>query len=45
MKFQNCNLFFVTDAQTEGRTDKPKTICPFNFFKVGGIIKLKNKNP
>ena len=26
-------LKFVTD----GLTDKPKPICPFNFFKVGGI--------
>ena len=20
----------------DGRTDEPKAICPFNFFKVGG---------
>ena len=25
------------DGRTEGRTDKPKAICPFNFSKVGGI--------
>ena len=25
--------------QTDGCTDKPKPICPVNFFKVGGIIK------
>ena len=38
MKFQNCILInFVTDARTDGRTDKPKAICPFNFSKVGGI--------
>ena len=29
-------LKFVMD----GRTEKPKTICPFNFFKVGGIINF-----
>ena len=38
MKFQDCILIgFVTDARTDARTDKPKAICPFNFFKVGGI--------
>ena len=38
MKFQNCIFInFVTDARTEGRTFKPKAICPFNFSKVGGI--------
>ena len=37
MKFQNCILMnFVTDTWT----DKPKAICPFNFFRVGGIIKV-----
>ena len=48
MKFQNCILInFVTDAQTdarteaEGRTDKPKAICPFNFSKVGGIKRSR----
>ena len=25
--------------QTDRQTDKPKAICPSNFFKVGGIIK------
>ena len=38
MKFQNRDLIFVTEAQTDRRKDKPKAICPFNFFKVGGII-------
>ena len=38
MKFQNCIFInFVTDAQTDGRTHKPKAICSFNFSKVGGI--------
>ena len=23
----------------EARTDRPKAICSFNFFKVGGITK------
>ena len=45
MKFQNCVLIIFnrgTDGRTEGRTDKPKAICPFNFSKVGGItIKPK----
>ena len=34
MKIHKCFLInFVTDS----RTDKPKTICPVNFSKVGGI--------
>ena len=36
MKFQNCNLIIVTDAQTEGRMDKPKEICPSNLLKKLG---------
>ena len=34
MKFKNpiLNLYW-----TEGRMEKPKAICPLNFFKVGGI--------
>ena len=39
MKFQNCSLIFVRGAHTDGRTDKPKAICPLNFFKVGGITR------
>ena len=31
-----------TDRQTHRHTDKPKAICPSNFFKVGGIIKESN---
>ena len=37
MKFQNCIL--INFERTHGWTDKPKAICPFNFSKVGGIIK------
>ena len=41
MKFQNQILNFErTDARTHGRTDKPKAICPFNFFKVWGMIRV-----
>ena len=33
----------VTDRRTDGRTDgerdRPKPICPLNFFEVGGIKK------
>ena len=36
MKFKNPRLIFVWSDQ---RRDKPKAICPFNFFKDGGIIK------
>ena len=38
MKFQNCILinFERTHGRTDGRTDKPKAICPFNFPKLGG---------
>ena len=25
----------------DGQTNRPKQICPFNFFKVGGIIMNK----
>ena len=31
----------VTHARTHPRTHAPKAICPINFFKVGGIITLK----
>ena len=30
----------VTHARTHPRTHAPKAICPINFFKVGGIIRL-----
>ena len=28
----------ITDGQTNGRTDRPKPICPLNFSEVGGIM-------
>ena len=31
MKFQNCNLFFVTDTQAHARTGKPKALCTFSL--------------
>ena len=36
-----------TDGRTDGQTDRPKPICPLNFFEVGGIkknTKYKNAN-
>ena len=38
MKLQNCNLIFVMDEQTDGRRDKPKSICHFNLFEVREIF-------
>ena len=45
MKFQNPSIHHSkvntqTDRQTHRQTDKPKAICPSNFFKVGGIEKV-----
>ena len=42
MKFQNPTIHRSkvngrTHTQTDRQTDKPKAICPSNFFKVGGI--------
>ena len=34
MKFQN---HILNIERTDTRRDKPKAICPFDFFKVGGI--------
>ena len=34
-KFQNPTYNFF--EQMNEQTDKPKAICPLNFFKVGGI--------
>ena len=31
-------------GRTDGRTDKPKAICPFNFSKIGGIKTQTIKN-
>ena len=39
MKFHKPYLKVVRDGRTHGLKDKPKAICPFNFFKVGGIKK------
>ena len=44
MKFQIPNMHHSevngrTHTQTDRQTDKPKAICPSNFFKVGGIKK------
>ena len=38
MKFQNPSIHHSkVNTQTDTQTDKPKAICPSNFFKVGGI--------
>ena len=38
MKFQNHILkLSLKGGRRDGQTDEPKAICPFNFFKVGGI--------
>ena len=42
MKFQDTSIHRLKVkkklVRTHGHTDKPKAICPTNFFKVGGII-------
>ena len=39
MKFQNRSIHgSKVNRRTDRQTDKPKAICPSNFFKVGGII-------
>ena len=41
MKFQDTSIHRLKvkkKVQTHGHMDKPKAICPTNFFKVGGII-------
>ena len=41
MQFQSCILinfeqtYGPMDGPTDGRMDKPKAVCPFNFSKVG----------
>ena len=45
MKFQNPTIHRSkvngrTHTQTDRQTDKPKAICPSNFFKVGGIKNM-----
>ena len=41
MKFQDTSIHCLKVkkkvVRTHGHTDKPKAICPTNFFKVGGI--------
>ena len=41
MKFQDTSIHRLKVkkkvVRTHGHTDKPKAICPTNFFKVGGI--------
>ena len=41
MKFQDTSIYHLKVkkkvVRTHGHTDKPKAICPTNFFKVGGI--------
>ena len=41
MKFQNPILNF---EQTDARMDKPKAICHFNFFKVGGKTTVTSES-
>ena len=47
MKFQIPNIHHSkvnrrTHAHTHRQTDKPKAICPSNFFKVGGINTIQD---
>ena len=43
MKFQIPSMHHSeVNRRTDRQTDKPKAICPSNFFKVGGIIKGHN---
>ena len=32
-----------TDEQTKGWMDKPKAICPLNYFKVGALLPSMQK--
>ena len=42
MKFQNHSIHgSKVNRRTDRQTDKPKAICPSNFFKVGGIKKVQ----
>ena len=45
MKFQDSSFNSLkvtvsTKSVTHPRTHAPKAICPINFFKVGGIIRV-----
>ena len=49
MKFQDSSFNGLkvtvgTKSVTRARTHAPKAICPINFFKVGGITKLRYEN-
>ena len=41
IKFQvpSSSSSLVLQPTKDGQTDRPKPICPLNFFEVGGIIK------
>ena len=42
MKFRDTSIHRLkVKKKWCGHTDKPKAICPTNFFKVGGIKKNK----
>ena len=42
MKFQIPSMHHSeVNRRTDRQTDKPKAICPSNFFKVGGIKNRK----
>ena len=43
MKFQNRSIHgSKVNRRTDRQTDKPKAICPSNFFKVGGIKIIRH---
>ena len=41
MKFQNCNLIFVTEARKDGRTNPKQYNMLLQLFQIGGIIALR----
>ena len=42
MKFQIPSMHHSeVNRRTDRQTDKPKAICPSNFFKVGGIKNIQ----
>ena len=44
MKFQNRSIHgSKVNRRTDRQTDKPKAICPSNFFKVGGIKMTRER--
>ena len=52
IKFQDSNIRVLeflsfqkvlrTDRRKDGRTDRPKPMCPLNFFEVGDIKSILN---